>query len=59
MLYLKPPATCWSPTALKKPDRSKQCHYLQFAQSASQPLDMQGVLQLLKQNDRARIKDLV
>ena len=32
MLYLKPLATFWSPTALKKFDRSKQCHCLHFAQ---------------------------
>ena len=25
------PIRYWSPTALKRPDRSKQCHYLQFA----------------------------
>ena len=30
MLYLKPLAFCRSPTALKRPDRSKQCHCLQF-----------------------------
>ena len=24
-------ASYWSPTALKRPDRSKQCHCLQFA----------------------------
>ena len=38
MLYLKSLATCRSPTALKRPDRSKQCHCLQFAHNASQPL---------------------
>ena len=32
MLHLKPLAFCRSPTALKRPDRSKQCHCLQFAQ---------------------------
>ena len=32
MLYLKPLASYWSPTALKRPDRSKQCHCLQFAE---------------------------
>ena len=26
----KPLASCRSPTALKRPDRSKQCHCLQF-----------------------------
>ena len=31
MLYLKPLASCRSPTALKRPDRSKQRHCLQFA----------------------------
>ena len=31
MLYLKPLVSCQSPTALKRPDRSKQCHCLQFA----------------------------
>ena len=31
---LEPLASCWSPTALKRPDRSKHCHCLQFAQSA-------------------------
>ena len=31
---LKPLASCRSPTALKRPDKSKQCHYLLFAQSA-------------------------
>ena len=31
MLYYKPLASCRSPTALKRPDRSKQCHCLQFA----------------------------
>ena len=30
MLYSKPLASCRSPTALKKPDRSKQCHCLKF-----------------------------
>ena len=35
MLYLKSLATCRPPTALKRPDRSKQCHCLQFAESAS------------------------
>ena len=32
MLYLKPLASCRSPTTLKRPDRSKQCHCLQFPQ---------------------------
>ena len=31
MLYKKPLASCRSPTALKKLDRSKQCHCLQVA----------------------------
>ena len=31
MLHQKPLASCWSPTALKRPDRLKQCHCLQFA----------------------------
>ena len=30
MLYYKPLASYWSPTALKRPDRSKQCHCLFF-----------------------------
>ena len=30
MLYLKPLASCRSPTALNRPDRLKQCHCLQF-----------------------------
>ena len=29
-LYLKPLAVCWSPIALKRPDRLKQRHCLQF-----------------------------
>ena len=33
MFYLKPLATGQSPTALKRSDRLKQCHCLQFAQS--------------------------
>ena len=33
MLYLKPLACCGSPNALKRPNRSKQCHCTQFAQS--------------------------
>ena len=33
MLYEKPLASHWSPTALKRPDRSKQCHCLQFAKN--------------------------
>ena len=32
MLCLKPLATCWSPTALKRPGRLKQCHCLQISQ---------------------------
>ena len=35
MLYLKLVATCQSPTALKRPGKSKQCHCLQFGQSGS------------------------
>ena len=31
MLYYKPLASCRSPSALKRPDRSKKCHCLQFA----------------------------
>ena len=31
MLYKKPRASCRSPTALKRPDRSKQCHRLPCA----------------------------
>ena len=31
MLYIKPLASCRSPTSLKRPDRSKQCHCLQFS----------------------------
>ena len=33
MLYLKPLAIGGSPTAMKRLDRSKQCHCLQFAQN--------------------------
>ena len=35
MLELRPLATCRSSTALKRPDRLKHCHCLQFAQIAS------------------------
>ena len=35
MLHLKPLATCRSSTSLKRLDRLKQCHCLQFAQCAS------------------------
>ena len=35
MPYLKPLASFRSPTTLKRPDGSKQCHCRQFAQSAS------------------------
>ena len=38
MLYQKPLASYWSPTALKRPDRSKQCHCLQFAKVHPWPL---------------------
>ena len=31
LLIKKPLASYWSPTALKRPDRSKQCQCLQFA----------------------------
>ena len=31
MIYSKPLASCRSPKALHRPDRSKQCHCLQFA----------------------------
>ena len=34
-VYLKPLASSRSPTALKRLCRSKECHYLQFALSAS------------------------
>ena len=32
LLYLKPLATCRSPTTLKAPDKLKKCYCLQFAQ---------------------------
>ena len=34
MPHLQTLATCQSLAALKRSDRSKQCHWLQFAQSA-------------------------
>ena len=33
MRYLKPPATCWSPTTPMRLDRLKQCPCVQFAQN--------------------------
>ena len=51
MRYLKPIASCWSPTALKKPDRSKQCHCLQFAQTKS---DQQTYAHFLQQDIKAK-----
>ena len=35
---LKPLASCRSPTALKRPDRSKQCQCLQFAKCIASSL---------------------
>ena len=35
----------WSPTALKRPDKSKQCHCLQFTQRL--PLILQDLAQVM------------
>ena len=40
MPYLEPLGICRSPAALKRPDRSKQCHCLQFAQTVTQGSDL-------------------